>query len=192
MRLFFLAVLGSILPQFAQADLGFHVGGHLGYGQMGDKTTSTVDAPSNTVVRSVGSFDIQGMPAFKFNQNYVLLGWMLIYRFHSQFDDDTALADFSGRSFLMGPGIALDLPFAKFLFSWLMRTRHTYSGPETTYKGSGFQFLAGYKVVDTLSVDLQYVVSSYNSRDQNGGELGLNGENVLTHRDLSFGLSWTF
>ncbi len=186
MRLSFFALLVLLLPGVAKADIGFHVGGHLGYGQMGNKTGDTAQR------RAVGTFDLQGMPAFRFNNNYVLLGLMVAVRFHSQFTDDKTLADFSGRSVLAGPGIGLDLPFAKFLFSWLMRARHYYEGPETVYKGSGFQFLAGYKVVDTLSVDLQYIVASYNSRDQNGGEQGLNNDNVITHRDLSFGLSWTF
>lgn len=185
MRCLFLALIALSIPNLAQAAFGLHVGGHFGYGNMGNESTDADQA------RSVGTFDVQAMPGLRALGNVLLVGLMLDYRFHSQLKDDDSLVPYSGRSFLLGPGVALDLSFGKLLFSYDILTRHYYTGPETTLKGSGFHILAGYKVMGNLSVDLEYVVSRYSTVDQYNGERDL-GEFPIKHKNLGFGLSWIF
>ena len=184
MRLVHLALLALLTPTLAKADYGAHVGGHFGYGKMGN---SSLDANQS---RGIGTFDLQGMPGIKVYGKFILLGLMLDYRFHSQLSDDNSLSQYGGRSFLLGPGAILDFPLFKLLFSWDIRDRHYYSGPDTTYKGSGFHFLFGYKVVGNLCVDLEYVTARYKSVKINDDEIGL--DDPVKHYNLAFGLSWSF
>jgi hypothetical protein len=186
MRLLALAIVALFSSTLARADYGAHLGAHFGYGQMGNSSGD------ENRTRNMGTLDLQAMPGIKLYGNALLLGLMLDYRFMSQLTDETNLSSYGGRGFLAGPGALLDFSFGRFLFSWDMRARHYYSGPDTTYKGSGFHFLFGYKVMGNLCADLEYVISRYNAVRINEVETGLDENKQVTHKSLGFGLSWLF
>ncbi len=171
----------------AEAEVGLHIGGHFGYGKMGDEANDLNRS------RNMGTFDLQGMPGYRLYGKLLLAGLLFDYRFIGQLTDKSAtLSDLSGRSFLLGPAIVVDLPVGKLLFSYDIRARHYFSGPDTTYKGSGVHFLFGYKVAGNLCVDIEYVVTNYNTVTISDIETELTGDLPLNHKNLGFGLSWTY
>jgi hypothetical protein len=190
----FLLLFLALLSVPARAEFGLHVGGHFGYGKMGD------EANDINQDRSMGSFDLQAMPGYRFLDKLLMAGVMLDYRFLGQLEDKSAtLSDFSGRSFLIGLGAMLDLPTVKFILSYDFHDRHNISLPKTTYKGKGWHFLLGYKVAGSLCVDLEYVVANYDSQtllgedsDLSGTDLSGNTRYPISHDSLAFGLSWTY
>ncbi|HEY8280440.1 MAG TPA: hypothetical protein VIH99_12500 [Bdellovibrionota bacterium] len=185
MKYIFAILLTLILSQPAQAfDFGAHMAGHFGYGDMGNETSDTYRD------RGMGTFDLQAMPGLHVYGNNLLVGLMLDYRFLSQLSREGGLRDFSGRSFLAGPGASYELSFGKLLFAYDMRARHYLASPDTTYKGSGYHFLFGYRLIGDLFLDLEYVVVKYNAVNVSGTETGL--DFPVSHANFGLGLSWSF
>jgi hypothetical protein len=180
-----LVLVVFLLPGLAQAGFNLRLGGHFGYGKMGNDTTD------ENRLRNMGTFDLQGMPTLSLFNQILAAGLILDYRFLSQFSDDTTLTQYNGHGYLFGPVAALNLPLITALFAWDILARHSYSGPDTTYKGSGFHFLIGYKIVSNISLDLEYVIANYNAVKINDVETGL-GEHPVSHKNLGLGLSWTY
>lgn len=180
LTLLFLSILFSPV---AEAQFGFHAGTHLSFGQMGDESGSVED-------RSMGSFDLQFMPGYRYAG--LMGGLLLDYRFVSQITSTSdAGSDLGGRSFLWGLGITWEPAIWKFLFSYDFRARHSVSEPENTYKGSGFHLLAGYEIAPNLYVDLQYSRMRYNTLETTTSETGL-GENPVRHWNLGLGISYSY
>jgi hypothetical protein len=174
-----------LLPASAFAQFGFHAGSHFGYGRI---TSETSSLPT----RDMGTFDLQFMPGYRLPPN-LMGGILLDYRFMSQLTDEQEVggSNFSGRGFLWGLGAAFEPGPLKFLFSYDLQARHYYSGPDTTYKGSGFHILFGYEFMAGFHVDLEYVSSTYNTLEVNDAETPL-GDNTLRHWNLGLGVSYSY
>jgi len=182
-RIAFLAWLLFASAPSAQAEFGFHGGAHFGYGRMGNDAGGSVG-------RNMGAFDLQFMPGYR------ILGFMpgllLDYRLLSQLEDGSPTqANFSGHGLLMGLGLTYEPGPVKILVSYDFRNRHWFSRPDTTYAGSGYHLLLGYKFMPGFSFDLEYVSSTYNSVEVNGIASGLNNDTV-THWNIGFGVSYSY
>lgn len=174
-----------LMPFRAQANFGFHAGSHFGIGKMGYESGIPGD-------REMGTFDVQFMPGYRFPMG-LMAGLMLDYRLMSQLTDQSEVSntDYSGRSFLWGIGAMFEPGPIKLLFSYDFRARHWFSGPDTTFMGSGFHFLFGYKFMPGFAFDIQYVTTTYNKQIVNGSKTGLNNNN-LHHWNLGFGVSYSY
>jgi hypothetical protein len=174
-------ILFASVPN-ARAEFGFHAGSHFGYGRM--------SSDSGASARNMGTFDLQFMPGYR------ILGFMpgllLDFRLLSQLEEGSRTqANFSGRGLLMGLGVTYEPGPVKILVSYDFRNRHWYSGPDTTYAGSGYHLLLGYKFMPGFSFDIEYVRSTYNSVEVDGIANGLNNNNV-NHWNLGFGVSYSY
>lgn len=181
-RLIALAVFLFLLPLAAQAEFGFHAGSHFGFGKM--------ENVSRTITRDIGTFDLQFMPGYRIAG--FMPGLMIDYRLMSQLQDSAVEeADFSGTGLLLGLGVTFEPGPVKILVSYDLRSRHWHSGPDTTYAGSGYHLLLGYKFFPGLAFDLQYVSSTYNSVEAGGIANGL-PEDTMKHWNLGFGISYSY
>jgi hypothetical protein len=181
-RLALLAVL--LFPSTASAEFGFHAGSHFGFGRMGSEAGSR---PS----RSLGSFDLQFMPGYRFMPLF-MGGLLLDYRFLAQLANESEVgSNFSGRSFLWGLGLMAEPGPFKVLVSYDFRARHWFSGPDTTFKGSGYHILFGYKFLPAIAFDIQFVSTTYNSQEVDGIPAGLSPD-TIKHWNLGFGVSYSY
>ena len=174
-----------LTPGLAQAEFGFHAGSHFGLGKM----TYDNGIPGD---RDMGTFDLQFMPGYRLPMG-LMAGLMLDYRLMSQLTDEAEVSgtNYSGRSFLWGLAATFEPGPIKLLLGYDFRARHWFSGPDTTFMGSGFRFLVGYKFLPGFAFDLEYVSTTYNTSEVNGLETGLNNNN-LKHWNLGFGVSYSY
>lgn len=188
MRVFVLCLVSLLLlahPVSARAELGLYAGTHLGAGQAGHELNDTYTK------RSVGVLDFQAMPGFHFYGKAVLAGLMLDARLLSQLSTsvNTATAgDLGGKGLLLGPGVNFDFTFGRLLLVWDMRARQSVNEPDATFKGSGFNILAGYRAMPGFTVDLEYVVAKYNALSIGDVETGL-GSAPISQKSFGLGVS---
>lgn len=141
--------------------------------------------------RPIGSFDLQAMPGYRV-LDPLTVGWMLDYHFVSQLNNNTAPgSDFTGNGLQMGLGVMFEPGPLKLLVSYDPWSRHWHSNPDTTFKGSGYHLLAGYKVIDDFSFDLEYVRAAYNVKEILSLETPL-GPDEIFYWSLAFGISYTY
>lgn len=180
-----LLIPGLAIPSLARAEFGFHAGSHFGIGKMAYDNGIPGD-------RDMGTFDLQFMPGYRFPMG-LMAGLMLDYRLMSQLTDEseTGRTDYSGRSLLMGLAATFEPGPLKFLLGWDLRARHWFSGPDTTFMGSGWRLLFGYKFLPGFAFDIEFVNTIYNASEVNGLETGLNNNN-LKHWNLGFGVSYSY
>ncbi len=172
-----------LLATPAKAEFGLHVGTHIEFGSMG---TEIADAYES---RSMGAFGLQAMPGYRLMGKSLLAGLMVDLRFHSQLSNGSA-NDYSGQSFLLGPAIALELAMFKLLLGWDLRARHS-AKMDTSYSGSGFRFLLGYRLLGNMWADLHYVSMKYKTRSTAGIESDISSNPVKSGM-VGVGLSWSF
>jgi hypothetical protein len=184
MRFWILLLLPLLLPQPAWAQFGFHAGSHFGYGGMRSDSGSRPQ-------RDMGTWDFQFMPGYRFPP-LLMAGLLLDYRFMSQLTDKSQVgSDYSGRGFLWGLGLTAEPGLFKLLVSYDFRARHWFSGPDTTFKGSGYHLLFGYKFMPGFFADLEYVSTTYNSQEVDGISSGLKNDD-LHHWNLGLGISYSY
>lgn len=181
-RVLLFSLFFLLAPTLVKAEFGFHAGSHFGYGRISNDGGSIP-------ARSMGVFDVQFMPGYRMLGS-LMPGLLFEYRLMSQLEE-TATPDFGGRGLIIGLGATFEPGPVKLLVSYDFRARHWYSGPDTTYSGSGFRFLVGYKFLPGFAFDVQYVSTSYDSQEVNGIATGLNNDN-LHHWNLGFGASYSF
>jgi hypothetical protein len=174
-----------LFPMKTRAEFGGHVGAHFGYGRMGTAEAS----PNSYQSRAIGTFDGEFMPGWRFFGGSLLAGVLFDLRFLAQLSNTAA--DFSGHGYSLGAGLMYEIAVVKLLFSYDPWERETYSGPNTTFKGSGYHYLLGYKIFPGTSVDLEYVTANFNSQDQGGVESALSPQSVKLW-SVAFGLSFSF
>jgi len=156
MRFLLPVALLILSPLPAQAEFGLHAGGDIEVGAMGTSTATVYES------RTMGAFGLQLMPGYRTMGKTLLLGLMLNLRFHSQLSSGTT-AEFSGRSFLLGPAAALEFTKVKLLVGWDIRARHS-AKLTTSYSGSGLRFLVGYRFAPSISADLHLITTKYKTR----------------------------
>lgn len=177
----FLAFLISVPA--AQASFGLHLGSHLGFGGMGNESGSRVN-------RTMGTFDLQAMPGYRVFG--VMPGLFLEYRMMSQLTNRIeAGSDYSGNGSNVGLGVLFEPALFKFLASYDFRSRHGFSTPDTTFSGSGYRLIVGYKILPLLAFDVQYVSTKYNTIEENETETSIDNDPVK-HWNLGFGVSLSF
>lgn len=136
----------------AQAEFGLHAGSHLGFGNLGGDG-------QNVTQRTMGVLDVRALPGYRMNG--ILLGPMLNFRMLSQLSG-SGDEEFSGTGSLLGLGAEYEMKPLKFLISYDLMARHSHSGPETVYKGSGFTLLFGYLMMPDVFLDFELNKTTYN------------------------------
>lgn len=183
MKVVFLILLLCFSGPSAQASLGLHLGSHLGFGGMGNESGTRTN-------RTMGTFDLQAMPGYRVFG--FMPGILLEYRMMSQLTNRIeAGSDYSGNGSNVGLGILFEPALFKFLASYDFRSRHGFSSPETTFSGSGYRLMVGYKILPLLAFDLQFVQTKYNTVEENETETSID-EDPITHWNLGFGVSLSF
>lgn len=168
----------------AEAAFGGHVGAHLGIGNIGGGAQPV----GNT---SIGTLDLQAMPGYRIFGNSLMPGVLVNVRFLSQLAGSNAYGrEVSGTGSLIGLALAYEFDVFKIIGSWDLRARHSHSKPDTTYMGSGFTLLFGYKTLPDFYVDFMVNKTSYNSRDVQGTPASL--PIPLQHWNLALGMSYSF
>lgn len=188
MRAFALIILILLSGREASAEIGLHLGSHIGYGGVGSEASDAYGS------RAVGSFGIQAMPGYRMGS--LLLGPLLDLRFIGQFGespgtlDGSPKIDYGGRSFTIGLGASYLIPgIVKALAAYDIFARYSHS-PDSTLKGSGLRVLLALPFPGGSAVGLQYSSTSYNARSRGGEEHGLGPDNNVHHWDIAIGLSW--
>ena len=169
----------------AKAEFGGHAGVHFNYGKLG----TDANGPYLFDSRAVGTFDGEFMPGWRILDGSMLVGLLFDLRFLAQLSN--ASTDFSGHGYSLGPGISYEILLLKLLFSYDLWLRHTFTGPNTTFKGKGYHFLLGYKIFPATSVDLEYVTGSFDSMNQTGQDFPLSPQ-AVKFWTIGFGLSFSF
>ncbi|MGZ3695177.1 MAG: hypothetical protein ACXWQO_13640, partial [Bdellovibrionota bacterium] len=177
----FIALVLIFSPTSAKAVFGGHIGSHLGIGNLGGAGQPV----GNT---SVGTLDLQAMPGYRILGNSLMLGPLFNLRYLSQLAGSNAVGkDVTGTGLLVGVAIDYDFSVFKIIASWDIRARHNHDKPDTTYKGSGYTLLFGYKTLPDFYVDFMLNKTSYNARDVNGVPETL--VKPLQHWNLAIGMS---
>lgn len=187
MRVLALAFL-LLAPVAHAADYGLYAASHIG---IGDEGRGQSDTYQN---RTVGTLDAQAMPGMYFLGKTFLAGVLVDLRLLFQVSnaDKTQAGDYGGTGLQVGPGFVLDFPTVKFLASWDIRARQSISSPDSTsFKGSGFHFILGYKALPTFSVDFEYVATRYKTVATALGEVDLSS-NPITYGVCGLGASILF
>lgn len=174
-----------LCPIKALAEFGGHVGAHFGYGKMGTDGVTIYSYDR----RAVGTFNGEFMPGWRFFGSSLLAGVLFDLRFLAQLNNSSP--DFSGHGYSLGAGLMYEVLALKLLASWDPWERQSYSGPSTTFMGSGFHLLVGYKIFPATCVDLEYVTARFNAREQDGVETALS-QFPLRMWSIGFGLSFSF
>jgi hypothetical protein len=182
-------LLFLLAPASARAqDYGIYAGLHLGAGHSGD------DIEDAYQTRTVGTVDLQFMPGLRFSGKSILVGLLFDARFLSQISnvDKTAVGDFGGSGLTIGPGVVVDFTKARLLLSWDWRDRQSVNAPDgTTFKGSGFHLLAGYRMSPLVTVDLEYVIAKYNTIAVNDAETDV-GDHLVKQNTIGVGVSVSY
>jgi hypothetical protein len=183
MRIFLFLFLFALPFNSAFASFGLHLGSHLGFGGMGNESGSRAS-------RTMGTFDLQAMPGYRVFG--VMPGLLLEYRMMSQLTNRIeAGSDYSGNGTNFGLGVLFEPGMFKFLASYDFQSRHWFTEPDTTFSGSGYRFLVGYKILPLLAFDFQYVATKYNTVEESEVETSIDHDPV-SHWNLGFGVSLSF
>jgi hypothetical protein len=182
-----LAFLTLSIASPARGDFGVFTAAHFGFSQEGRDSNDFYQK------RTMGVIDLQALPGWHFAGKTLLAGLLFDIRLLSQLSqvDTNSVGDFGGTGFLLGPGLAVDLPFGRALLSYDIRARQGINTPDATFKGSGFHFLVGYKPLPNLSVDLEYVATRYNAYSSTLSDVDLSAKPVSCNV-VGFGASLLF
>jgi hypothetical protein len=183
----FLFLLAILAPLSAHAVMyGGLVGGAFSYGDEGDDTETSPNQK-----RATGAIELKLMPGVRFYGKSILVGLLADFQFHSQLSsgDKSAIGDFGGTGLLLGPGVVFDFHFGRLLLSYDIRDRQGISQPDATLKGSGFHIAFGYRVMPTVTIDLEYTRARYNTLSTPDGETDLGGDTSIKCKSVGLGVS---
>lgn len=182
MRAILLALL-LILPFTAQAGVGLHAATHFGFGRMGDGSRTLLE-------RSMGTFDLQLMPGYRFSE-LLMPVFVLDYRFIvSQLSSRSEVgSDLTGSGNLWGIAVVSEPGPIKVLLGYDFRARHNRDDPETEYSGSGIRAVLGYAVFPNFHFEMQFTSTSYSSADANSQTTELT--QPIKHWNFAFGMAYS-
>ncbi|MGE3261049.1 MAG: hypothetical protein AB7K68_04645 [Bacteriovoracia bacterium] len=185
LTLFSIGLLGT--SSAAYAEFGGHVGAHLGIGNEGGGGQPV----GNT---SIGTLDLHLMPGFRLFGKSLMPGVLMNLRFLSQLAGSNRPGkELSGSGSLFGLALVYEFDVFKILASYDFRARHAHSNPDSTFKGSGYTLLFGYKTLPDFYVDLEFNSTSYSSREVAGIVQTFDKPALpLAHWNLALGLSYSF
>lgn len=175
------------MPAISLAEFGFHVGTHLGYGQMGNSPLATPSIPD----RSMSTFDLQIMPGYRLGD--MLGGLMMDYRLANQLEQgDPGETNLSGQDLIFGLAISYEPGLWKFMLGYDFKATHSLSGADEKYMGSGFRLLFGYEFLEKLRFDFLYTKTGYNTNETSSGIITDYSADKVRHWNLGFGLSYSY
>jgi hypothetical protein len=171
-------------PSTSEAAFGGHVGAHLGVGNFGG-------AGQPVGSKSLGTLDLQAMPGYRIFGNSLMLGVLFNLRYLSDLNGASGYdKDASGTGSLIGLALAYEFSVFKIIGSWDLRARQSGSNPDTTYKGSGYTILFGYKTMPNFYVDFMVNKTSYTSREVL--DIPETFVKPVQHWNLALGMSYSF
>ncbi|RZA06465.1 MAG: hypothetical protein EOP11_10315 [Proteobacteria bacterium] len=170
----------------ARAELGLHAATHFGVGAMGTENPAEPN-------RSMGTFDLQAMPGWRFPNSKFMAGMLIDYRFMTQLEEGvpiTGETNFAGQSVHFGIGGTFETGDLKLLATFDPLARHWAAVPTTTFKGSGLHLLAGIQFEPNWYIDIEYSEATYDEAGIMGRDQHLDPPN--RHWNLGLGISYSY